>query len=401
MFAQIDRTMIMRNIINKKTFEDSIIHYILIALFCMNFLGRGSFFCLIFAIFAAIRMPRKIMFDGCALCTLLLTLSVLFISITSSDITEAVKSLNYFLMYLIGLNGYYASENKMNYIKRSVFSIYFGYMLLVLLTFFGNLNEVRILGQRAIKNIWTGEYVAVTLIGLLSSVIIGYFFYSFFCQKSKLLKLLGLFSLISVFLVNAQTATRTPIILFFVNIAIMSLIYLVNQKGLRTLRTITVFACIVAVIAIIISFDIGGIRTYIENTPLFERFQNEGTETSRIDIAKEHFKYMFDYPFGGSNISSVTGYTPHNFLQQGYDLYGAIAGISLLIIFFCFVRNILCLLKISEKEGVDYLLISLYLSMIIQAFLEPVFTGYPCFLFSLLLIHGIATGYLNSRKTDF
>lgn len=35
-----------------KHFEDSLVYFFLISLFCVNFLGRGSVFCLIFGLFA-------------------------------------------------------------------------------------------------------------------------------------------------------------------------------------------------------------------------------------------------------------------------------------------------------------------------------------------------------------
>lgn len=42
----------------------------------------------------------------------------------------------------------------------------------------------------------------------------------------------------------------------------------------------------------------------------------------------------------------------------------------------------------------------MYLTMLIQACLEPVFTGYPCFMFSFLLIHGMANAYLKTRSGE-
>lgn len=387
--------------VKKRPIECSKIYFLLILLFCMNLLGRGSIFCLLFGLFALTKMPRKIKADMCTAWTLLLTLSVAFTSYIYSDIVEVIKSFNFFLMYLAGTNGYHAAKDKKKYLKSLLFAVFAGYALLVCLTYFRNLSESYIKGHRVLINIWTGKPISVTLIGLVSSVVIGYFFYAFFCQKGKKLKIIASFVMIIVFLVNARSATRTPFLLFAVVMSIMWFIrYVKDQRSGRALKYVTGIIAVAIFGMAFIAVDAFGIRTYIESTAIFERFMEEGTDTPRTKQFMLHLRYMLDYPWGGSFIEKKTGETPHNFLQQGHDMYGIFATIALIMLSFSFAKNIYVLIKRKNKKDVDYLLLSMYLAMTIQSMLEPVFTGYPCLIFSLLLMHGTANEYLRMKRVE-
>lgn len=383
-------------------YETSRIHYLLIVLFGMNLLGRGSIVCTIFAVYAFLRLPKKNVMDVDALCALVMSLGAFVSSMVHYGMMEAIKGLNFFLMYFIGLNGYYASKNRKVYIEKSLFSIFAGYALFVALTWFGNRDGMRMLRNNlVINNIWTGEQMATTLAGLLSSVVIGYFFYALVCQPVKRKKLYAIIALIITMILNMETATRTPIVLLVINLIAMTAIYLADQKGKKAFWTFLSITVLIPAIVMAVALNAFGILTMIMESPIFLRFVEEGLNTSRTDIMLEHFKFMLDYPWGGEKIRDVVGAHAHNFLQQGHDYYGILVTIPLLVLAISFVQNLCHLSNVKGKNGFDYLFISMYLSMLIQACMEPVFTGYPCFMFSLLLIHGIANGYLKTRSGEF
>lgn len=387
--------------IKKRGLENSPLYYWLIVLFCMNFLGRGSIVCTVFAIFTLFKLPRKTTLDMGAVFTLLLSVAAFFSSMVHYDMIEAIKSLNFFLLYYIGLNGYYASSDRAAFLKKTIFAIFVGYAFLVLLTLIVNLNGVRASGNRLIiNNVWTGETIATTLVGLMSSVVIGYFFYALVCQKKKGTKVCAIAALVVVLVLNAATATRTPFFLLAINLLVMSGLYLLNQRGRNAIRVLAILLAVIVIAAILIAADAFGIRSAIEESPIFLRLLESGTNTSRGEIMKNHFRYMLDYPWGGYQIAEAVGRQAHNFLQQGYDYYGVFATVPLLIIGISFLRNMAVLAGTKRKIGIDYLLFSMYLTMLIQACLEPVFTGYPCFMFSFLLIHGMANAYLKTRSGE-
>lgn len=379
-----------------KYIENSLAYFLLISLFCVNFLGRGSIFCLLFGLFAIFKI-RNFKLDICTSFCFLLSFSSIIASVIYTDLLEATKCINFLLMYLIGLNGYFKAHHKEIYVKRLVFAIFLGYAIYIFLTFLINRNiQPEYEGQRIIVNFWTKGKIAVTLIGLISSVIIGYAAYVFLCRKKLLLKILVLFSLVLVVLINSKTATRTPILLMLIIAVIMGSVYIFNQKGMQSLKIIVISLLLLTLAGFLISADFMGLRTAIESTPIFRRFQKEGNDTGRTEIFKLHASYFFEYMWGGEYIQAITGQMAHNYLQQGHDLYGFFATIALVCITICVFRNIVKLLKRRNKKEADYLFLSMYTAMLIQMCLEPVFTGYPCYFFSFLLIHGTATGYLYS-----
>lgn len=388
--------------LTRRGFENSRIYYWLVTLFCMNFMGRGSIVCTVFALYAVLRIPRKIKVDFCTVCALIMSVAAFFSSMVHYGVSEAIKSLNFFLMYFIGLNGYYASKNRAAFLENTMFSIFSGYAIFVMLTWIGNLNGVRMSkNQLIINNIWTGERMATTLAGLLSAVVIGYFFYAMVCQPLKRKKLYALTVLGVTIVLNMETATRTPLVLLAINLIVMTGIYLADQKGKKAVWTFLAITAGVIILAIAVMQNAFGIWTRIITSPIFTRFTEEGMTSGRVSIAIEHFGYILDYPWGGEKIRNAVGANAHNFLQQGYDYYGVFAAIPLLALSISIAANIVVLMRLGGKNRFDYLLISMYLSMLIQACMEPVFTGYPCFMFSLLLIHGMTNGYLKTRNGDF
>lgn len=386
----------LNNSIKRRSIEGSFVYYVLISLFCVNFLGRGSIFCLVFGLFAVIK-TKKIKLDICSLFCFILFFASCIASILYSDIIEAIKCLNFFLMYIVGVSGYYNAVNKKKYITKVLFSIFAGYALYIVLTYFANLNTVpKYDGQRVINNFWTGERISVTLVGLISSVVIGYSGYVLLCKKKYCLKIIAIVSLILVILINSKTATRTPILLIPIIFGLMFVIFMFSQNFCKALKYITIAMIGILIVIIMLSSDFLGVRSYIESTPIFTRFQKEGDKTSRVQIFQIHLSYFFDYMWGGGNIQDLTGKMAHNFLQQGHDLYGIFATIALVLITICVLRNMCKLLTKRKKTEIDYLFISMYLAMFIQSLLEPIFSGYPCFYFSFLLLHGVAMGYVNN-----
>lgn len=386
----------LNNSIKRRSIEGSFVYYVLISLFCVNFLGRGSIFCLVFGLFAVVK-TKKIKLDICSLFCFILFFASCIASILYSDIIEAIKCLNFFLMYIVGVSGYYNAVNKKKYITKVLFSIFAGYALYIVLTYLANLNTVpEYVGQRVINNFWTGERISVTLVGLISSVVIGYSGYVLLCKKKYCLKIIAIVSLILVILINSKTATRTPILLIPIIVGVMFVLFLFSQNFCKALKYITIAMIGILIVIIMLSSDFLGVKSYIESTPIFTRFQKEWDKTSRVQIFQIHLSYFFDYMLGGGNIQDLTGKMAHNFLQQGHDLYGIFATISLVLITICALRNMCKLLTKRKKTEIDYLFISMYLAMFIQSLLEPIFSGYPCFYFSFLLLHGVAMGYVNN-----
>ncbi|MBR2443939.1 MAG: hypothetical protein IKB27_00890 [Clostridia bacterium] len=378
--------------------ENSILLYALIALSCMNFLGRGSIVFLVCALIGFFMINSSLRVDRSFAVIAITSLAMMVTALMHYGINEAIKVLNFMLLYLLFYNGFACATNKIKFIKRTIFSIFAGFAFFIVYTYVYNLNIDTPDWQRIIYSPWTGEEAAVTLVGLLSAVVIGYSFYAVFCQRKIWLKLLAIASLIIMFLVNIDTATRTPIILSIILFVVMYSINLISLKGHASIKSVVALMLLVCAIFVIYFTDAFGIRTMLLESPLFERFEEEGTETSRWEINKEHAEHMFEHLWGGGGVSEQTDTTPHNYIQEGHDRYGIIAFFGLILMTYYFIKNIVSLIKIKDKKPIDILFISMYLSMLIQMLLEPVFSGYPIIIMALIVIHALASGYLKNRQ---
>lgn len=382
------------NMIDEKKFENSIIYYVLIACACVNLLEKGS---LIFCAIALYKVRFKYKFDANMISITLLTSAVVISSIIFYSFYEIVKAANFFFLYLIGYNGYLVSNDKIKYINRTVFAIFTGFGANIIITYIYNMNIHRI-AVRTLYSFWTHELISVTLIGLLSSVVIGYSFYCLFCSKKIYIKIISLIILIIALLINFSTATRTPIIMLCIVYSVMSIIYASSLGKRKALKALLAINLAFIVIFLTYQFNAFGIKEHIQQYPIFLRFKAEGLYSSRLDITKQHLKYMWRYLWGGNNIKTLVTYSAHNYLQEGYDLYGIFAFIALIAKTVHSIRNIFTLVSIKQKQPQDFLFISMYLSIYIQMCMEPVFSGYPILFWSMLLIDGMATAYLEDIK---
>ena len=368
--------------------------YFLLVLGCMNFLGRGSIVLLLLCLYELFRRKSYIAIDRNAIIIACFSLCVIFAAATYYSYSECIKAVNYFLMYVLGYDSYRRAEDKAACVEYTALAICIGFGLELVLMYLYNYNREQ-LSVRSMYSIWTGETIAVTLLGLLVSAVIGFSFYSFFYTKKKGQKVVVFFLLAVGLIISVNTATRTPFVMLFVVYAVMLVIHLFNKRGIKALRFVALGIILLLLVVLLFGLDVGGIRSATMNTHLVQRFLNEELEDGRLSRMKLHMEMMLDYPWGGGHIEAITGKNGHNYLQQGHDLYGIFAFIFLLAITVQFVSNLVRLLKKRGKTGIDMLFLSMYLSMWIQICLEPIFTGYPILFWSLLVVHGMATAYLR------
>lgn len=381
----------MKGISLKKGIEDSYLLYILLFLACLNFMGRGPVVFLIFCIWGLIRAKNgKFQLNVSSACYLLMGITSTIASVLYFDSKDIVKSLVYFLSFAVGYMGYYAARDKQLFIKRTVFWAFVGFLLYLLFTYYMNFVVIgHIDGQRRLYNIWTNEFVAVTLIGLMCCVPIAYSFYCIFCTQNWIYRIVGVVCVVIVFMINMGTATRTPIVMTVVVYAFMLCVLFRSKVVKHKARLVT----LLSIAAIFIAYKIVPI---IESSALAERMDEEGLETSRNDITFKYMDNMLDYPFGGSQIQEHIHYLAHNFVLEAYDMYSVFFFIPMIILFVLMAKRFFKLLRIRNKQPIIFLLLSIYLACSIQIMLEPVIGGFPQLVWFLFLVDGMTIPYLRS-----
>lgn len=367
--------------------------YFLIVLGCMNFMGRGSIVFLLLCLYELFRRKGYVAIDRNAIAIGAFSLCVVFAAARYYSYFECIKAVNYLLMYILGYDSFRRSTDKQKCVEGITLAMCVGYGLELILMYLYNYNREQV-SERSMYSIWTGEPIKVTLLGLLVSVIIGYSFFSIFYGRKKEKVVVVLLLAIGL-LISFDTATRTPFALFAVVYAIMFMVHLFSKRGVRAFRVLALALLVCLIALLLYSVDVLGIKSALEESLMLQRFMEQGLKSSRMDLLVEHYELMLDHIWGGGLISEEVGEVAHNYLQQGHDLYGIFALIFLLAITAQFLRNMIRLFRKKNKLGIDILLLSLYLALVLQMCLEPVFTGYPILIWNLLMIHGMATAYLK------
>ena len=253
---------------------------------------------------------------------------------------------------------------------------------------------------RTLYAIWNDGLISVTLIALLSSVIIGYSFYAIVCNKNKILKVYSIVALMIVFLINIMTATRTPFILSILVCFLLFVLYTRNSNMSTKKKFWICVLCVIVFAVLCYVNDWFGIKTFLLKSALFERMGEEGIKTTRTDIAQEFIARMCQYPFGGNFIRKEIGKYAHNILLELYDLYGVIPFVITSVFYLQGIKNVFYMAKKGVYKSVNFLLIGLYLSIMIQMFLEPVIEGFPILYYVFLFIHGISNCYISFSKEN-
>lgn len=382
----------------RDSIENSKILYILLFLSCLNIYEKGSFLFLVLILYVIIFLKLKISVDkvNTFLCLLLVSVSVV-VSVYFYDLNAVIKCFNYGGAYIIAITIFNYAKNKEVVIKRLMFSIFSGFATQIMLVYLVNLYK----GQpstRTLYAIWNDGLISVTLIALLSSVIIGYSFYAIVCNKNKVQKVYTIVALVIVFFMNIMTATRTPFILLIL-VCFLLFVFYTRNSSISTKKKFWMCVLCVTVFAVLCYInDWFGIKTFLLKSALFERMGEEGIKTTRIDIAQEFIARMWQYPFGGSFGRKEIGKYAHNILLEIYDLYGIVPFIVTSIFYIQAIKNIFYIAKKGIYRSVNFLLIGLYLSSMIQMFLEPVIEGFPILFYVFLFIHGISNCYINFSK---
>ena len=371
------------------------IFYMLICLTCMNFMESGAAVFLLCSLFSVFFLRMYVKINIVSLFIFLLFCGVFLSSYFFDSGEGTIKSFNFLFPYFLGFSGCLASVNKEDYVKKCLFAIFLGFGFLLFYIYYCNYNN-NFIGTRFLINPWTHQLMPATLAGLVASVVIGYSFFGIFLSKKLFIKIMSCFLVAIAIVQNLNSATRTPIILFFVVYCLGTCSYLIGaEDGKRKNQKYYIVILMFLLFFALYDFVI---KDMVYLSPLYERFSDKGLETSRVDIMYEHFKYMFNYLWGGGFISISTKHLPHNFIQEGHDLYGLIAFISLLFFFVRGVVKCAALFLKKNKNNTDNLVFCFYLSVLIQLCMEPVFRGYPQLFWMFLLIDGVYDAYYVNQN---
>lgn len=378
-----------------KGLDNSIILYVLLFLACMNCMGQATLFFLLFDLYGIFNIKFK--GNGSnkdVLFYLMITFSAFVTSCFHYELAEIIKPLVIFFTFYVAYYGYQVVLDKEKFIKYLAFAVFAGFSANLLLTYYLNFYVIgHTAGTRILYNYWTHDYIAVTLIGLISSVVVGYSFYCLFCHPSRIMKILGFCGILLVGKVNIDTATRTPFLILLAVYAVM-LYELYRQSKLKQKLGLI---CLLGFIAFVL---VHYLLPFLSDSAIANRLNESGLETSRWQIMDFYFSHLLEYPFGGHNISSILHKEAHNLLFEGFDYYGIMFFVFMLIAQVFMIHRLWRLHRIKNKTRIVFLLMAMMIAFFLQSWAEPVLAGYPQLAWSMFLFDGLIAAYLRDKKNN-
>jgi xanthosine utilization system XapX-like protein len=201
---------------------------------------------------------------------------------------------------------------------------------------FGALAFFKLEGTE-IPNVWGGDDLHIRNVDMFSSLNMGLFPLLLYGRdrnfKSSYIDWFITILLIPLFLLSLYSSLalrgRTPLMVLVASLTLATIFILFKSGKSKLLRKIWIFMLIsISVIAFV---DFAEIWNLVSGTGLLERFESEGLDTPRYEMWNTVLEKMFDYPFGGKKFKLVSEWAHNLWLDTVYE-----AGIipSLLLIIF-------------------------------------------------------------------
>lgn len=365
--------------------------YIMLLLACMNFMRMGSTIILVLCLYFLSQCKFRMKMNNVAWLYVLLLLTTVITALFWYSIFEIIKVLNYCLCYIVGLNSYFNADEPETHVFKSLNAMYVGCLAYIILLFINDLDSDSM--YRVLVDIWSNEYISVTLVAVISSIVLGYSMYLLFFTEKKKLKVLALLSLLVIILLNFKTATRTVFVLGLLMLILGWGLKFYNGASHKFGKYIVVTLAFCISILIVYGMDFLNLRSNIEGSYLWQRFENISDSGLRIEFFMEHWKNSLNHPFGGQKLSADVGKLAHNVTQDFYDNFGMLPTAFFILIFFFVIRNLFRLVKRRNQIKTEKVLIMLYVVILLQMSTEPIITGYPIFVWLLFMINGFTDAY--------
>ena len=252
-------------------------------------------------------------------------------------------------------------------------------------------------------DISSNQVIPATLHGFFFSLVCSLLFYLIFVDKRLIYRLLTLSAIAFSVYASLYHASRT----LFVLIAIVfcsCLFYRLKMPGSykSKAKLIIIILLIVVVAVCIYNADGFGLKTSIEESNMSKRVNQRDykgfSEDGRIERSIIVLKNAFAYPLGGM-ANEVNRYA-HNMWLDTIRTAGILPALFLIIytimIFKSFVRFIK-LDWVSEKQ--KYIMLSIYICLYTNFFVEPVIEGYPIFFSLSCLFNGMVYSMTKRENT--
>lgn len=378
----------------------------------MNFLNMYAYFLLIgTGVFILIR--KKLSIDTNVILLLILALSWIFFSTESKNVsaTAMIKPFLYFLAYLVGRNFSSVTNEASSLTKNeklfraSVLVAAGGLYAHYILNFALNFNFT----GRNSTDIWTRLPASATGQAAMASMMLAVAVAFVVSSKKKLVKAVFITVIISILMYNLVLSGRTLLIITAITL-LLCIIYSIKEApdSRSKFKILFTVLAVILVCVLLIGFNAFGIQDYLAKSNLFLRFTTTDvsgmTDISVLDDSRSDRKIFYLQNieksfFGGRHIYNMgIGYA-HDLYLDTYDEAGIFALIAVIAFslkaIFSAVR---CIINKRLELSTRLILLSLYVTMMIIFFIEPILNGMMWLFAMFCFIHGFFIQLDNASR---
>jgi len=395
----------------KKVLEGSTIEklFTLIILACvflsaLNFINRYYYCIYIAMLFFLITPKRKVSMNASSVALLLFSMSILIFNPSSHTMfTNMIKPFTYPLCYIMGTSLFVRDSKagiSLEKEERKVSAVIYVLTLGVMLHFLLNMLTNRGITSRHVIDFWTKDEASATSQAVLACLMIGVAVSFLFSKVGKFKKIIAIVALCVIVAYNLVLAGRTIFALIIVT-TVFALICTCIVKKKNILKTVFIVLIIVAVLFLLYSVNLFGIKSMFESSNFYDRFttNQDIDEDARMTHKLAYVKYFFDYPWGGGNIRELYGHSAHDLYLDTYDESSIFALITIAVYI---VQSLGRMIKCFKAQSLTFktrlLVACVYVVCNIQFWLEPIIRGVPWLLASYCFIDGVVTNLLTQEK---
>lgn len=316
-----------------------------------------------------------------------------------NGIMAVIRCFAFLVCYLVGYNVMFLKSEGAEELKKIIHNQEKKLKLFVATLAIGSFSHLMLnwinnrgvnLGRNTI-DIWSGEILSATGQAAIGCLMVGFSSGMILYPVKEKERLVGMSFTILLLGYNLILGGRTLIIMYILILGVDFAFILVNEREKNKIwKIIFITFLLIFILSIVYLYDIGGIKNVIVSSNLYKRFLGDKVdiellESTRSILRQGHLKNMFKYPFGGNHSRREYGYA-HDLLLDAYDEYGILVFGLLLIVLMSALKNLYKILRDNYYSmSFKINLISIYMALLIQFCLEPIFAGMPwlfvCFCF--------------------
>ncbi|MDO4197484.1 MAG: O-antigen polymerase [Erysipelotrichaceae bacterium] len=379
--------------------ERKIVDYVicgLLGLVAVNFLHYGQFILPLICLILFIDNKFRFNFGDIRIFILLCLFGISFFAFSYKLGFYAVMGFCLPMGYYIGVN---IKDPSQDNIKKVLYIIALGMCIHVILNgiydMYMHINKVNFLSSNH-YDFWTRDRMSSTATALNLDILIGMLYYIIRYEKNKVLKYSSIIGFAIAIAYCIFAGRRTPLLLIAICLFV-SFVYEGFIKNILTEKQKKLFiglfiAGVLVVLGVAVSYetDFLGCQAFFNKFYIIYKFRQGLLDNSRINAYISAVKLMPSHPWGCQEISGITGIQVHDLWVDIYDYAGVVSwGLMLVYTTYYFFMFIKVMKLKNVDDSIKVMLLTVFVCIVLQMFLEPVMTGSSIFAIICVIIGAI------------